>query len=148
MSISVVAPTSSPLFGSTSAGTAFTDGVANDQVLTGVSVRASTRVDALQGLATPANLANHGGTGGTVNTATWPAGDTLVRIYGKTGSSGSVAQISFVTKSGKVYGPYGTAQNQGTLTNFDYTVPAGNRVLGFTGRSGSSLNAIGVLYGP
>lgn len=148
VAIKVVAPTNSPLFGSSSAGTAFTDGVANDQVLTGVSLRASTRVDALQGLATPANLASHGGTGGTLVTASWPAGETLVRIYGKTGSSGSVAQISFVTSNGKVYGPYGTAQSQGTLTNFDYTVPAGNRVLGFTGRSGSSLNAIGVVYGP
>lgn len=137
----------SPLFGGTG-GTAFTDGVAAGQVLTGVTVRAGWWLDGVQGLATPANLPSHGGTGGGVATFTLASGEYLVRLYGKVGNGQYVSQLSFVTNTGRVFGPYGLNQGFSTSTSFDYTVPAGNRIVGFTGRASTYLDAIGVVYRP
>ena len=136
---------SSTLFGQMGPAS-FTDTVVAGQDLTGVTVRAGWWLDGIQGLATPANLPYHGGNGGGVYNATWPAGEYLVRIYGKADGQ-VIGQISFVTNTGRVLGPYGTAQGLGALTNFDYTVPAGSKVLGFTGRDNGALNSIGVIYG-
>jgi large repetitive protein len=121
----------------------FTDATPAGQVLTGVAVRAGSWLDSIQGLATPLNLSPHGGTGGGLTTVSWPSGEYLVRIYGTT-SGTIVGSISFVTNTGRIYGPYGTTAG----TAFDYTVPAGTRVRGFTGASSGYLNAIGVAYGP
>jgi len=138
--------TNSAAFGSPTTGTAFTDSVAAGQTLTGALVRAGSWLDAIQGLATPSNLASHGGAGGTTYTATWGATDPLVRIYGKY-SNNLISQISFVSKSGKVFGPYGANQAGGTIRSFDYTVPAGNKVYGFFGTADGYLRSIGVRYG-
>jgi hypothetical protein len=114
-----------------------------------VTLRGGWWLDAIQGLGSPSNLAFHGNNGGgNLYSVTWPATEYLVRLYGKTGSGGMVAQLSFVTNTGRVLGPYGSAQGQGTLTSFDYTVPAGRKVYGFVGRSSDGLNAIGVLHAP
>ena len=82
---------------------------------------------------------------------TLPAGEYLVRIYGKTGSNAvapAVSQISFVTNTGRVFGPYALGLGQDPTTDFDFTVPAGSRIVGFTGRASEFLNAIGVLFLP
>ncbi|MFN7982384.1 MAG: galactose oxidase-like domain-containing protein [Vicinamibacterales bacterium] len=138
--------TNSASFGYPALGTAFTDTVATGQTLTGANVRAGSWLDAIQGLATPTNFPNHGGTGGALSTASWGAADPLVRIYGKY-SNNYVSQISFVSKSGKVFGPYGAAQAGGTTRTFDYTVPAGNKVYAFFGSADGYLRSIGVRYG-
>lgn len=138
----------SPLFGNNSGGVAFTDTVASGQVLTGVVVRAGWWIDGIQGLASPANLPLRGGAGGGLYTATWPANEWLVRIYGQYSPTGTIGQIAFVTNTGRVLGPYGAALGQNNLVRFDFSVPAGQRVVGFTGRSGQWLHAIGVLYRP
>lgn len=137
----------SPVFGSTTQGTAFTDPIAPDQVLTGLVVRGGWWLDSIQGLATPSNLPVRGGNGGQLYSATLAPGEYLVRMYGKAGNN-AIAQLRFVSNTGRVFGPYGSAVGQATYTSFDYTVPAGNRILGFSGRSGTYLHAIGVLYGP
>jgi cytochrome c peroxidase len=134
---------SSPVFGA-AGGTAFTDPVAEGQWLTGVVVRTGWWVDGIQGLATPSNLPAHGGNGGTATTVTWPAGEYPVRVFGVAGQY--VGQISFVTNTGRVLGPYGSALGSGAGTAFDFTVPAGARIVGFTGRADGYLNALGVLY--
>lgn len=138
--------TNSSSFGYPTTGTAFSDAVAAGQTLTGVTVRAGSWVDAIQGLASPTNLPSHGGTGGTAYTATWGASDPLIRIYGKYSNS-RISQISFVTSSGRVFGPYGTAAAGGTVRTFNYTVPSGNKVYGFVGSSNTYLRSIGVRYG-
>lgn len=140
--------TSGTIFGKTTTGTAFADTVVAEQKLTGVVVRAGWWLDSIQGLATPTNLPLHGGTGGTAVTVTWPATEYLVRIYGKVGSTGVISVLNFVTNTGRVLGPYGTGQGQTSTTAFDYTVPTGNRVLGFAGNTSAYLNALGVIYGP
>lgn len=137
--------TNSAAFGYPAVGTAFTDTVAAGQTLTGATVRAGSWLDSIQGLATPTNFPNHGGTGGTASTATWGS-DPLVRIYGKY-SNNYITQISFVSKSGKVFGPYGANAAGGTVRSFDYTVPAGNKVYGFFGSADGYLRSIGVRYG-
>jgi YVTN family beta-propeller protein len=136
------------IFGSTTASAAFADPVVAGQKLTGVIVRAGWWLDSIQGLASPSNLPSHGGTGGNAVTVTWPATEYLVRIYGKVGSGGVISVLNFVTNTGRVLGPYGTGQGQTSTTAFDYTVPAGNRVVGFAGKAGAYLNALGVIYAP
>ncbi len=129
-------------------GTAFTDPAPANEVLTGVSIRAGWWLDRIQALGTPSNMPYHGGTGGNAVTATVPAGEYLVRMYGVYGTT-AVGKLTFVTNTGRVLGPYGLGQGGGTgAGSFDITVPAGSRIVGFTGRSGTYLNAIGVLYSP
>jgi len=119
------------------------------QVVTGVSGRVSWRVHGLQGLATPANLPFNGGSGGASGTLRFAPGETLVRVYGRFDGTG-LRQIGFETSTGQVLGPYGDKIVSGSSTTaFDFRVPAGRRVVGFTGRSdGSILTAIGVLHAP
>lgn len=136
------------VFGATASSAAFADPVTPGQKLTGVIVRAGWWLDGIQGLATPANLPSHGGTGGNTTTVTWPANEYLVRIYGKVGSGGVISMLYFATNTNRILGPYGTGAGQSSTTAFDYTVPAGNRVIGFAGNAGTYLNALGVIYGP
>jgi hypothetical protein len=139
---------SSAIFGP-AGGTAFTDPVVSGQQLTGVTISAGYWIDAIQGLATPSNLPRRGGPGGADASFTLPAGEYLVRVFGKQGAnavSPAISQISFMTNTGRVYGPYGEGLGQDPTTPFDIVVPAGGRIVGFTGRAGSYLNAIGVLY--
>ncbi|NOT85727.1 MAG: multicopper oxidase domain-containing protein, partial [Methylococcaceae bacterium] len=101
----------------------------------------------------------HGGGGGDLNTVSWPADEYLVRVWGTYGatyrislldkiSPSYVGQISFLTNTGRVLGPYGQALGFMNLNRFDFSVPAGNQIAGFTGRASSFLNAIGVIYTP
>lgn len=136
----------SPVFG-TSAGTAFTDPVVAGQQLTGVAVRHWPVIYMLQGLATPANLPARGGSAGQAASVVFPAGEYLVRIFGRFDANG-INQLALATNTGRVYGPGGSDPNPALSTAFDFTVPSGSRIIGFTGRNGSQLNAIGVLYTP
>ncbi len=134
--------TTSPLFGATG-GVAFSDNVAGNQTLTGVNLKMGWWLDSIQGLSNTGALPAHGGIGGNLATVTWPVGEYLVRSYGFYGAY--VGQISFVTNTGRILGPYGTAQGGMNAASFDYRVPAGNEIVGFTGRAGSFLDAIGFL---
>ncbi len=141
------AKTVGPVFGAPG-GDTFTDTVVAGQTLTGAVVRAGYWLDGIQGLATPANLPAHGGSGGGAVTVTWPANEYLVRIFGVVGDNNVISQLSLATNTGRVFGPYGTGEGVTQKVAFDFTVPAGNKVLGFTGRSQNYLNAVGVVYGP
>ncbi len=150
MDVAPPAPRASPIFGA-SFGTAFTDTVGAGQVLTGVGINTGYWIDAIQALATPVDLPKRGGGGGEPNIVTLLPGEHLVRMYGRTGSNAvvpSVSQISFVSSTGRVFGPYGEGLGQDPTTPFDFTVPVGSRIVGFTGRAGEFLHAIGVLYLP
>ncbi|NTY38193.1 DUF1929 domain-containing protein [Burkholderia diffusa] len=137
--------TAGPVFGSLAAGTAFTDTVAGP--LTAVKLRGGAWLDSIQGVNASGTLAIRGGAGGNAATFTVPAGQYLVRVFGVAGDS-TIAQISFVTNTGQIFGPYGANQGQTHTTPFNYTVPAGNKIYGFTGASGTYINALGVIYGP
>ncbi len=137
--------TTSPLFGGP-AGTAFTDTVAANQSLTGVNVRSGGWLDSVQGVLNTGTLPVHGGVGGNLAAPTLNAGEYLVGINGSYGTY--VGVLNFVTNTGRVLGPYGTGLNGNNATPFTYTVPAGNEIVGFTGRASTYLNAIGVVFRP
>ena len=131
-----------------STGTAFTDPVASGQLLTGLTVRHWPAVYLIQGLASPSPLPAHGNaSAGTLASVGLAAGEHLVRIYGRFDTSG-LTQLSVVTNTGRVLGPAGTDPSPASSTAFDFTVPAGSRIVGFTGRAGTQLTAIGVLFTP
>jgi large repetitive protein len=136
-------PIESTIFGS-AGGTDFVDNVQPGQTLIGVNVRHGSWLDGIQGVLNAGTLTLHGGTGGALTTVTWSANEYLVRIYGLYGSN--VGQISLVTNTGRILGPYGTAGGGNNTGNFDITVPEGHEIVGFNGRSGAYLNAIGVLH--
>lgn len=136
----------SALFGP-ALGTPFADVPADGLPLAGVAGRVSWRVHALQGLLASGSRPVYGGGGGSSGSLRFGAGETLVRIFGRYDATG-LRQIGFGTSAGTVLGPYGDANASGAgTTGFDFTVPAGARVLGFIGRSdGTYINAVGVLY--
>jgi large repetitive protein len=137
-----VTTATSSLFGG-AGGTPFTDSVASNQSLTGINVRSGWWLDSIQGILNTGALPAHGGTGGNLSAITWPAGEYLVRSYGLHGTY--VGQISFVTNTGRVLGPFGTGQGGMNTTNFDYSVPAGHEIIGFSGRASGFLDAIGIV---
>ncbi|MFI3138276.1 MAG: multicopper oxidase domain-containing protein [Methylococcaceae bacterium] len=150
--LSSAAILTSPLYGG-GGGNAFTDTLTANQQLTGITIRSGCWVDAIQSITTTGTLPSHGGIGGNLASVTWPANEYLVRIYGMSGWQNFVDKISFVTNTGRVLGPYGNPADcpgiSGSATSwplFDFTVPAGGRITGFTGRSGSYVDAIGVVY--
>lgn len=128
-------------------GTDFKDAVAIDQRLTALNVRADGWVDAIQGVNALSELPSHGGEGGHLNQVVWPVDEYLVRVYGKYGQT-YIGQISFVTSKGRVLGPYGLGANKTNTLSFDYSVPIGNAIIGFSGRASNYLDALGVIYGP
>lgn len=81
-------------------------------------------------------LLRHGGDGGDAATVTIPAGDPLVEVSGSTGTWfgwDCVLQISLRTRSGKVFGPFGTMQFASPTTPFTFTAPAGQSIVAFSG---------------
>ncbi|APW39155.1 hypothetical protein RD110_19660 [Rhodoferax koreense] len=139
----------SPIFGYLQGGTEFSDGPVSGQTLVGIELRAGPGVNAVQGFGAPVYWPLHGVASGVANRFALFNGEYLVRLYGQIGqSSGSIAQLSFVTNTGRVLGPVGLPDGQEAVSGFDYTVPAGQRVVGLAGRSSSSVNAIGVVLGP
>lgn len=139
----------SPMYGGN--GIPFTDTSTNYQPLTGVQVRAGAIIDAIQAVS-PQNYAIHGGVGGNLYSITLNLGEYITGISGENCDfqfdvNRLVSKISFVTNQSRTFGPYGTSSYCSNITSFNYTVPAGNQVLGFYGNSGQYLNAIGVIYG-
>ncbi len=136
----------SAIYGKTG-GTYFQDPAT--QVLTSVKISAGDQINSIQGISNSGDLGLpvHGVNGATSSTVTWSADEYLVRIYGTYGKS-YVDQISFVTNKGRILGPYGSgiSSTPKKSTKFDYTVPKGNAIAGFVGRSGDFINALGVMY--
>ena len=77
------------------------------------------------------------------------AGEYLTAVEGTTGHFGDgpdvvvVTSLTFRTSRGKIYGPYG---GSGTGTAAPFSIPAASGcIVGFWGRSGRLLDAIGVI---
>lgn len=137
----------SPIVGAIG-GAAFTDTAPTNQQLNGVAVRSNTRIISLQGLIAGGTLPPHGGTTGTLASVTLNPGEYLTGISGKYNLL-NIGQLSFRTNTGRAIGPFGTPAAKTPLFNFNFNVPNGNAIAGFTGRaSATQLNAIGVIYYP
>lgn len=156
----------SPIVGG-SGGATFTDPAPLNQIMTGINLGAGNRIFNLQGVTEAGTLPYHGGAGGSLIKVTWPETEYLTRVYGTYYPSSYIGQISFVTNKGRILGPYGTPsyptkrvvsyyflrifpiyKNVPDFQSFDYTVPAGQAIQGFTGRSGANIDALGVVYNP
>ncbi len=136
-------PVASSTFGNNS-GSSFSDTVNPDELLTSINIHSSGVLDAIQGVLNTGDLPEHGGDSGTLTNVTWPIDEYLVRIYGVYGFS--IGKITFVTNTGRVLGPYGTASFGNNFYTFDYTVPVSREIVGFKGSANSYVNSIGVMY--
>ncbi len=86
------------------------------------------------------NMPMHGGDSGTAAPEiVLDSGDYLVGISGYTGvwfGWDCVLQISFTTKNGKVYGPYGSMNNASSKVAFTSpTPPSGHAIVAFSGKT-------------
>ena len=126
--------------------------------ITGMTVYAGGIIDSIQIVYSSATsysseqgwtATKHGGSGGTRNIIYFSQTENIIAVVGSYGSSrwcsNCVMELGFVTvdsSSGEqlLYGPYGCGCSRGEMLIF-----VGN-VVGFFGRSGNYLDAIGCYY--
>ncbi len=84
----------------------------------------------------------HGGSGGNLGIMKLAAGEYITEIYGRYGSY--VDSLSLRTNMGQVRRFGG----QGGHSEFIYTAPPGYGVIGFWGRAGHILDAVGIHLAP
>ena len=139
----------SELFGGTG-GNAFVDPIATTVPpiinVTRLRIRHGNQVDSIQAdyeLLGGGSITgpNHGGTGGQPTDVRFSQGEVIVEMSGKTNHT-LVDQLTFTTKksdgSTGTYGPYGRTGR----TSFGVE----GRIVGFFGRSGNLVDALGVFY--
>ncbi|WP_197288541.1 jacalin-like lectin [Nocardia sp. NRRL S-836] len=127
-------------------GTPFTNvaAVPLGQRVTGVSLRAGTRVDQVGIALIDGTSFTHGGTGGTAQQLTLAPGEHLTSVTLHSGQRDGRTRIffaRFTTNTGRTLS--GGTQTPDAVT---YTAPAGFQIAGFHGRAGSELDALGVIF--
>ena len=115
--------------------------------ITQVRVRAGERVDAVQavyllsdGRTVEGTL--HGGTGGNVSSFQLDRDEYIIGLSGRCGDRIDSVRIQTNKRSSQDFGGRGGSQE------YRIDVPAGNEAIGFTGRSGKYLDAIGLIFAP
>jgi hypothetical protein len=87
----------------------------------------------------------HGGEDGVLNTFQLDEGEHITAISGQYTRDG-VSQLLFETSRGRSSAPFGLGGGRrGRFAEFRYEAPEGHHIVGFVGRSGDSLYAIGAL---
>lgn len=134
------------------AANAFTD-VTTGGPLTALRVQGGSWIDGIQGFNASGPLPSHGNTvGGSSSTFTLAAGEYFVRVFGFYGrcvlGMNTVAQLSFVTNTGRVFGPIGSRSDQSVCVSFDYSLPPNTKLYGFKGTTNSYLASLAFIYGP
>ena len=135
-------------------GTSFDDtqiiGAAGNPPITQMVIRSGDVLDAIQatntgsfqpiGSSQPTSLQYtllpHGGDGGTANTISIAKDDPVVQVSGFRGvwyGWNCVLQITLKTRSGKVFGPFGTMNNASLEIPFQYNAPANQSIVAFSG---------------
>lgn len=110
-----------------------------------IAVRAGAWID---GLRIDSN--NHitgrqiGGTGGTEAVLDLDHDRTRIQTVFGTHDGEHIRQLGFRTITGQQWGPVGTGGDQA----FELHVPVGHRLIGFHGRAGSYLDALGIVTEP
>ncbi|MFE9022798.1 jacalin-like lectin [Streptomyces sp. NPDC007808] len=129
-------------------GTAFNDA---DDMPASVSprtltLRGGSRLDAVSLTHDGGTTLTHGGTGGTATSLTLAPGEHLTSVKLSQGQKDGRTRIfsaSFTTDKGRTL-----AAGTPTSATRTFTAPAGRQIVGFTGRSGSEVDKLGVLYAP
>ncbi|WP_329269416.1 jacalin-like lectin [Streptomyces sp. NBC_01451] len=129
-------------------GTAFTD--ADDLPATPsprtLTLRGSSRLDAVSLTLDGGTALTHGGTGGTASSLTLASGEHLTSVkltQGQKDGRTRVFSAAFTTDRARTL-TSGTA----TTDAATFTAPSGWQIVGFTGRSGTEIDKLGVVYAP
>ncbi|GAA3794201.1 jacalin-like lectin [Streptomyces phyllanthi] len=129
-------------------GTAFND--ADDLPSTvsprTLTLRGGSRLDAVSLTHANGTALSHGGTGGTATSLTLASGEHLTSVkltQGQKDGRTRIFSAAFTTDKGRTLSA-GTA----TSDTRTFTAPSGWQIVGFTGRSGSEVDKLGVLYAP
>ncbi|MFD3613731.1 jacalin-like lectin [Streptomyces sp. NPDC058676] len=129
-------------------GTAFND--ADDLPATPsprtLTLRGGSRLDAVSLTHDGGTTLAHGGTGGTAGSLTLASGEHLTSAkltQGQKDGRTRIFSAAFTTDKGHTLSS-GTA----TADMKTFTAPSGWQIVGFTGRAGSEIDKLGVLYAP
>ncbi|MFJ4521193.1 jacalin-like lectin [Streptomyces sp. NPDC088810] len=111
-----------------------------------LTLRGGTRLDAVSLTHDGGTVLGHGGTGGTAASLTLAAGEHLTSVKlteGRKDGRTRIFSAAFATDRGRTLAA-GTATGDSTT----FTAPTGWQIAGFTGRSGTEIDKLGVLYAP
>ncbi|GAA4011173.1 jacalin-like lectin [Streptomyces plumbiresistens] len=129
-------------------GTAFND--ADDLPATPsprtLTLRGASRLDAVSLTHDGGTTLTHGGTGGTATSLTLASGEHLTSVkltQGQKDGRTRLFSAAFATDKGRTLSS-GTA----TTATKTFTAPSGWQIVGFTGRAGTEVDKLGVLYAP
>ncbi len=127
-------------------GRDFIDRIQDNARVVEVRIKAGTFIDSVQfihksntGKIIP--LVKHGGDGGRVYSFTLNNNEYITGISGK--YSRFVDSIRIHTSFGRTSQRYGGG---GGYVNYSYKAPPGTEIIGFFGRKGALIDAIGILY--
>jgi predicted RNA-binding protein Jag len=110
-----------------------------------IRIRAGDAIDAIQAIYATTDgryieSSPHGGSGGRLFSFRFDSDEYLIALVGRHGNT--INSLSIVTnkRQSQVYG------GRGGDRDFRIEVPQGNQAIGFFGRSGDAVDAIGLLY--
>ena len=115
--------------------------------VTEIRIRSGETIDAIQmvyasATGSSALASQHGGSGGRLNVFRLDADEYITGISGRYGEMVDSLRIHTNKKTSPLYG------GSGGSGDYQIEVPNGTEALGFTGRSGERVDAIGLTYAP
>ncbi len=111
-----------------------------------LTLRGSSRLDGVSLALDGGTTLTHGGTGGTASSLTLASGEHLTSVkltQGQKDGRTRIFSAAFTTDRARTL-TSGTA----TTDTATFTAPSGWQIVGFTGRSGTEIDKLGVVYAP
>ncbi|MFG2028891.1 jacalin-like lectin [Streptomyces sp. NPDC048825] len=111
-----------------------------------LTLRGNARLDAVSLTHDGGTSLTHGGTGGTATSLTLAADEHLTSVKLTSGQKDGRTRIfsaAFTTDKSRT-----VTAGSATSNTVTYTAPAGWQIVGFTGRAGTEIDKLGVLYAP
>ncbi len=127
-------------------GDAFADGgIPQNARISAIRVRASYRIESLQAVYLLSNGQSvegtrHGGSGGRETVFQLQPDEYIVALSGRYGDTIDSLRIHTNRRTSALFG------GSGGDREYRVEVPAGNQAVGFSGRAGSALDAVGLVY--
>ncbi|MEV7140915.1 jacalin-like lectin [Streptomyces tauricus] len=111
-----------------------------------LTLRGGSRLDAVSLTLDGGTSLTHGGTGGTAASLTLATGEHLTSVkltQGQKDGRTRIFSAAFTTDKSRT-----VSAGTPTSDTVTYTAPAGWHIVGFTGRAGTEIDKLGVLYAP
>ncbi len=113
--------------------------------MSGIRIQAAERIDGIQALYTlpdgrEVQGTYHGGRGGRTNVFRLDSDEYVIGIYGRYGETVDSISIRTNKRTSQVFG------GRGGNSDFRVEIPRDTAAIGFTGRSGDLIDAIGLAY--